>query len=65
MKYIGPILCFIMAAGAVYMGATAKSFYGGGVGRLASKNPVPKWFGRLWFAGFAAVMTYLGFKNLR
>ena len=65
MKHLGPILCFVMAAGAAYVGATAKNFYGGGVGRLATKNPTPTWFGRLWFFGFAAVMLYLGVKGLR
>ena len=54
-----------MAGGAAYIGATAKNFYGGGVGRLAVRNPTPRWFGRVWFFGFAAVMLYLGVRGLR
>lgn len=65
MKHLEAVLCFLMAGGAAYVGITAKDFYGGGVGRLASKNPTPQWFGRVWFLGFAAVMIYVGVKQLR
>ena len=54
-----------MAVGAAFLGATGRDFYGGGIGRLATRNKIPKWFGRLWFFGFSIVMLYLGFSEWR
>jgi len=65
MKYFELSVCFAMAVVGAYLGATGKKFYGGGVGRLAINNPIPTWFGRLWFFGFAVVMVYLGIRSLR
>lgn len=64
MKNLDSIICFVMAGGAIFIGVASKGFYGGGPGRLAVNNPVPKWFGRLWFFGFAAVMVYVGIKAM-
>jgi hypothetical protein len=63
VKYLGSILCFAMAAIGAYLGATGHNFYGGGVGRLATKNPIPKWFGRLWFICCALALFYMGIKS--
>jgi hypothetical protein len=65
MRYFGPIMCFLMAAFGAYVGATAKVFYPGRLGRKSDGKPIPTWFGRVWFLGFAAVMLYLGIKGLR
>lgn len=65
MKNFDSIVFFLMAAFAIYIGFTAKEFY---PGRLAGKpkgKPVPKWFGRLWFLGFSAIMLYEGIRAWR
>jgi len=64
MKHFDSVVCFLMAGAGVYMALGPGNFYGGGVGRLAVHNPIPKWFGRAWFLGFAVVMFYLGIKAL-
>ena len=60
------ILCFLMAAFAIYWAlAPGGEFY---PGRLAGKpkgKPVPKWFGRLWFLGFAVITLYEGIRAWR
>jgi hypothetical protein len=53
-----------MAGVAAYGGATAKEFYPGRLGRKSPGKLIPKWLGRLWVFGFAAVMLYLGIKAL-
>jgi len=65
MRNFQSIVCFAMAVGAAFLGATGRDFYGGGIGRLATRNKIPKWFGRLWFFGFSIVMLYLGFSEWR
>jgi len=62
MKNGGAIIYFLMAAFAVYFGATSESFYPGRLGRNSNGKPVPKWFGRLWFFGFAVIALYMGIK---
>jgi hypothetical protein len=64
VKTLGPIILLLMAILSLYLGMAAKTFHAGGPGRNTSAKPLPKWFGRLWFFGFAAIMLYLGIKGL-
>jgi hypothetical protein len=54
-----------MAGFAVYVGVTAENFYPGRLGRKAAGKPLPKWFGRLWFFGFATIAVFMGIRSLR
>jgi hypothetical protein len=65
MKTIAPVIFFLTAIVTLYFGATGKTFRAGGPGRTASGRPLPRWFGRLWFFGFAVVLLYLAIKGLR
>jgi hypothetical protein len=64
MRYAAPIAYFAMAAFCFYL-STGENFYGGGVGRKAVNNPVPKWFGRFWFVGCGLACAYLGVHALK
>jgi hypothetical protein len=63
VKYATPIIYFLFGAFGLF-GACGRQFYGGGLGKTAIKNPVPKWFGRLWFLAFFAWAAYMGVKAL-
>jgi hypothetical protein len=63
MRYGTAGFNFLMAAFWVYM-ATGSRFYGGGVGRLAISNPIPKWLGRFVVLLVAAAFAYYGFRAL-
>jgi len=58
-------ITLLMAAFSIYVGFAAQSFHPGRLGRHATGKPLPRWFGRLWFLGFAAVLLYLAVRQLR
>lgn len=63
MKY-AMLLMYSTFAAFGFWGATGSHFYGGGVGKKATQNPVPTWFGRLWYILFALGATFMGVKSL-
>ena len=63
MKYAMPIMYFVFAAVGLW-GATGSRFYGGGLGRKATHNPTPTWFGRAWFILFALGASYMGVRTV-
>ncbi len=65
MKHLETWVYFLMAAVGIYGGIFGEEFYPGRLGRNAAGKPWPKWFGRLWFFGFAVIMLYLGIRGLR
>lgn len=64
MKYLTSIALFCMAGFGLYGGIAASAFYPGRLGRPSRGKPLPKWFGRLWFLGFAAIAIYWGIREL-
>jgi len=65
VKYLLPIIFFLMAAFATYGGAIGSEFRLGGLGRTPTSRPLPIWLGRIWFFGFAIVGLYMGIRSLR
>ena len=63
MRYAMPI-AYLLFSIFGFVAASGDHFYGGGPGRTATKNPVPKWFGRLWFIVFSVAAAYMGLKGL-
>jgi hypothetical protein len=65
MKHFVSIIFLLMAACAVFFGVKGTEFRLGGLGRTPTSKPLPIWFGRLWFFGFAIILLYLGIIGLR
>ena len=65
MKHFETWIYFLMGAFGIYGSVAGEEFYPGRLGRNATGTPLPKWFGRLWFFSFAAIMVYLGIRGLR
>jgi hypothetical protein len=65
MNHLLPIIFFLMAAFAIFFGVRGSEFRLGGLGRTPTSKPLPAWFGRMWFFGFAIIMLYLGIRGLR
>jgi hypothetical protein len=65
MKHLLPLVFFLMAALAIYIGITGGNFYPGTLGRRATGKPIPRWFGRTWFFTFAGVALYMAWRSLR
>jgi hypothetical protein len=63
VKHFEKWIYFLMAAFGIYVGAMGRDFYPGRLGRSATGKALPRWFGRLWFFGFAVIMLYLGIKS--
>jgi hypothetical protein len=53
-----------MAAFGIYGGMMASEFYPGRLGGAPKGKPLPKWFGRVWCFGFAAIAVYWGVRAL-
>jgi amino acid transporter len=64
-RHFESIICFLMAAFGTFFGVTSGEFRPGALGRNSTGKPLPIWFGRMWFLGFAAIMLYLGIRGLR
>jgi hypothetical protein len=65
MKNLTAIICFLMAAFAIFVGIVGSKFRLGGLGRTPTSKPLPNWIGRMWFFGFSVIMLYLGIRSLR
>lgn len=64
MRHIDTIICFVLAAGSLYIGVAGTAFYTGALARKSTRR-VPTWLGRAWFIGFGLTVLYLGLVKMR